>query len=122
MKEAEAAMKKMNDPLTRPLTLKTLIRQTHTGAKNPEAVCGVLRSRYPESKEEFEMMNLHAGGKEWDPERAGLKFRIPVPKTWETQVSDQGNKPEVWEELVKSKNLPFMAMLRNLRNLLMAGM
>jgi len=67
-------------------------------------------------------MGLDADGTvEFDPERSGEKFRIPVPKTWETQLSEKGNTAAVWEELIKSKNLPFMAMLRNLRNIIMAG-
>ena len=36
--------------------------------------------------------------------------------TWEMAVSKFGNKPEVWDEL----NLPFMAMLRNIRNIINA--
>uniref|UniRef100_A0A7R9ZVK8 TROVE domain-containing protein n=2 Tax=Pyrodinium bahamense TaxID=73915 RepID=A0A7R9ZVK8_9DINO len=121
-KVAEEAEAKKNDPLTRPLTLKTLIRAVHAGQKNPEAVCGVLRKRYPMTEEEFKEMNLDLGGsKAFDPERMGEKLRIPVPKTWETELSEKGNTKEVWQDLVQSKNLPFMAMLRNLRNIIMAG-
>jgi len=121
-KEAEEAERKKKDPVTRPLTLKTLIRTVHAGDKNPEAVCGVLRKRYPMTEEEFKEMNLDMdGSKEFDPERMGEKMRIPVPTTWETQLSEAGNTPEVWQNLVQSKNLPFMATLRNLRNVLMAG-
>lgn len=128
-KEKAEAIAKRDDPLTRPLTLKTLIRECHVNGDNAkgvgkqsQAICGVLRKRYPISKEEFEAMKLDEGGtKEFDDDRAGEKFRIPVPKTWETELSEKGNTPEVWQDLVKSKSLPFMAMLRNLRNLLLAG-
>jgi len=61
------------------------------------------------------------GTQEFDPERVGEKFRIPVPKTWETQLSEKGNTAAVWTDLVEDKSLPFMAMLRNLRNILLAG-
>ena len=37
--------------------------------------------------------------------------------TWETAISRFGNKPEVWDAL----DLPFMAGLRNLRNLMQCG-
>lgn len=37
--------------------------------------------------------------------------------TWEVMISQYGNKAEVWDAL----DLPFMAGLRNLRNLLQAG-
>jgi len=106
------------DPLTRPLTMKTLIRTVHAGEK-ADVVCGVLRKRYPATEEEFREMALDASGTK--PERAGEKLRVPVPKTWETQLSEKGNSAEVWEDLVKTKSLPFMAMLKNLRNILLAG-
>jgi stress response protein SCP2 len=121
-KAAEEALAKKNDPLKRPLTLKTLIRTVHTAGKSNELVCGVLRKQYPFTEEEFKLMQLDCGGTtSFDPERVGEKFRVAVPKTWETELSEKGNTKEVWEELVASKSLPFMAMLRNLRNILMAG-
>lgn len=42
------------------------------------------------------------------------------PYTWETQLSERGNKKEVWEGLIASGRLGYMAMLRNLRNILAA--
>lgn len=43
---------------------------------------------------------------------------LETPVTWETQISKHGNKPEVWEALIDEQKLPYMATLRNLRNLL----
>jgi 60 kDa SS-A/Ro ribonucleoprotein len=40
--------------------------------------------------------------------------------TWETELSAKGNKSGVWEGLIDSGRLPYMAMLRNLRNILQA--
>ena len=54
-------------------------------------------------------------------EKAGKRMRLATPETWETQVSARGNKAAVWEELLDHNKLPFMAMLRNLRNLIKAG-
>ena len=48
-------------------------------------------------------------------------MKIPTPTTWETELSSQGNSAEVWERLIVEKKLPYMALLRNLRNLLNAG-
>lgn len=45
-------------------------------------------------------------------------MKLAVPITWETQLSMMGNKHFVWEQLIDQKKLPFMAMLRNLRNLI----
>jgi hypothetical protein len=39
---------------------------------------------------------------------------------WEVLISQFGNTKEVWETLIDSGNLPYMATLRNLRNLLEA--
>ena len=48
-------------------------------------------------------------------------MKLPVPETWETQVSLKGNKAETWQALLDHNKLPFMAMLRNLRNLIKAN-
>ena len=53
---------------------------------------------------------------------------LDVPYTWETQLSEAGKadspvttKKAVWEELIDSKKVGYMALLRNLRNILNAG-
>lgn len=49
---------------------------------------------------------------------------LEVPYTWETELSEAGqsgkDKKKVWEELIDSKKVGYMAMLRNLRNILQA--
>lgn len=47
--------------------------------------------------------------------------KLQVPYTWETQLSTRGNSKEVWEQLIDSGKLGYMALLRNLRNILEAG-
>lgn len=49
---------------------------------------------------------------EWDSECEDIMREGGI--TWEFAISHFGNKPEIWNAL----NLPFMAMLRNLRNLI----
>jgi len=46
-----------------------------------------------------------------------LEGTLPTPYTWETELSAKGNKKEVWEELISSGKLPYMAALRNCRNI-----
>ena len=121
-------------------TLKQLIRKLHisTPVEPVMALLGSLSSlitflrtlafslfnvictgkRYPEDPEAFRRVGLPGM---WDEEKAGKRMRLPVPETWETQISTRGNKPKVWEELIDHQKLPFMAMLRNIRNLLLAG-
>ncbi|XP_019622302.1 PREDICTED: telomerase protein component 1-like [Branchiostoma belcheri] len=119
-------------------TLKQLIRKLHI-TQPVEHVMALIGKKYPEDLESFYQSRLPGT---WDPDRAGKRMKLPTPETWETQVSLRGNKAEVWEELIETwetqvslrgnkaevweelidhKKLPFMAMLRNLRNMLTAG-
>jgi hypothetical protein len=50
-----------------------------------------------------------------------LDDKLRTPMTWEVEISTKGNKPEVWENLIWLDKLPYMATLRNLRNLLTSG-
>jgi hypothetical protein len=46
---------------------------------------------------------------------------LATPYTWETELSARGNTKEVWNELIASGKLGYMAMLRNLKNMINAG-
>jgi 60 kDa SS-A/Ro ribonucleoprotein len=48
---------------------------------------------------------------------------LPPPKTWETVISERGNTAEAWETLLvdEEHSLPIFASIRNLRNMLEAG-
>jgi telomerase protein component 1 len=101
------------------LSFKKLIRLCHI--KKPAFnVMAILGKKYPTTEEEFNKSLLNEEI-QFDHSLAGKRMKIPVPRTWETMLSERGNKAEVWEELIKSKQLPFMAMLRNLRNILITG-
>lgn len=45
---------------------------------------------------------------------------LPVAERWETELSKDGNTKEVWERLIEGNKLGYMAMLRNLRNIIKA--
>ena len=49
-----------------------------------------------------------------------IEGTMEIPETWETQLSARGNKKEVWEDLIRGKKLGYMAMMRNLRNIIKA--
>lgn len=60
------------------------------------------------------------------PEKAALFSdilgdKLPTPYTWETALSQHGNKREVWEELIEKDALGYMATLRNLGNIIEAN-
>lgn len=46
---------------------------------------------------------------------------LQVPYTWEVELSAKGNSAEVWQELIASKKVGYMATLRNLRNIAQSG-
>ena len=98
-------------------TLKQLIRKIHISEPVEPVMC-LLGKRYPEDPESFRLSRLPGM---WDQDRAGKRMKLATPETWETQVSTKGNKAATWEELIDHNKLPFMAMLRNLRNLIIAG-
>ena len=98
-------------------TLKQLIRKLHIFDPVEHVMC-LVGKRYPEDPEAFRRSGLPGI---WDQDKAGKRMKLPTPETWETQVSLRGNKASIWEELIDHRKLPFMAMLRNLRNLIIAA-
>lgn len=50
-----------------------------------------------------------------------LEDTLEVPYTWETELSAKGNTKEVWDELISSGKVGYMALLRNLRNIVKSG-
>jgi predicted RNA-binding protein with RPS1 domain len=101
----------------RSYTIKQLIRQLHISSP-VENVMALIGKKYPNSIEEFIQTKLPGI---FDSERAGKRMKLPTPETWETQVSLRGNIAQVWEQLIDNKKLPYMAMLRNLRNMIKCG-
>lgn len=49
-----------------------------------------------------------------------LEGTLEPAYTWETKLSAKGNNKETWEELIDSGKVGYMALLRNLRNILNA--
>ncbi|WP_010245614.1 TROVE domain-containing protein [Acetivibrio cellulolyticus] len=47
-----------------------------------------------------------------------LKDNLETPVTWETELSAKGNNRETWENLINGNKLGYMAMMRNLRNII----
>ena len=49
-----------------------------------------------------------------------LEGTLEPPMTWEVELSRDGNNKETWERLIASGKVGYMALLRNLRNILKA--
>lgn len=101
------------------ISMKQIARLCHV-CEPASAVMPLLGKRYPADLESFQKSRLSAEG-EFDPEMANKRMKIPTPVTWETTLSEKGNCADNWEDLIRSRKLPFMAMLRNLRNMLITG-
>ena len=50
-----------------------------------------------------------------------LNGTLETPYTWETELSARGNTAAVWNELIDSGRVGYMALLRNLRNIIKSG-
>ncbi|XP_059091698.1 telomerase protein component 1-like, partial [Tigriopus californicus] len=97
--------------------LKRLIRLLHI--REPTFhVMGILGKRYPNNREDFLASRLP---EMFDQSQAGKRMKLPTPETWETQIAKHGNKAAIWESLIDNKKLPYMATIRNLRNLILTG-
>ncbi|XP_078393942.1 telomerase protein component 1-like, partial [Cetorhinus maximus] len=107
---------KENKPVDH-FSLKKLVRWLHLKEPTYHIMCLLGRS-YPSDLQSFARSRLPGP---WDSLRAGKRMKFLMPETWERQVSLQGNTAKVWEELIDHQKLPFMAMLRNLRNVIVAG-
>lgn len=53
--------------------------------------------------------------------RKVLENTLETPYTWETELSSRGNTKEVWNELIASGKVGYMALLRNLANIIESG-
>ena len=50
-----------------------------------------------------------------------LENTLETPYTWETELSAKGNNAETWYQLIESGKVGYMALLRNLRNIINAN-
>ncbi|XP_054421609.1 telomerase protein component 1 [Pteronotus mesoamericanus] len=98
-------------------TLKKLVQRLHI-REPAQHVLSLLGYRYPSNLQAFSRSRLPGP---WDASKAGKRMKLSPPETWERELSLRGNKAAVWEELIDNGKLPFMAMLRNLCNLLQVG-
>lgn len=116
-KQAQLNRKKEQDRKNSSFTLKKLIRRLHIKEPAYHVMC-ILGRRYPSDLSTFSKSRLPGP---WDAQRAGKRMKLAQPVTWERQISLRGNVKDVWEELIERQKLPFMAMLRNLRNVIKSG-
>ena len=83
----------------------------YNGRKKSMKLRDVLRITHPVPKDE-ETETLF---------RKVLDDTLETPYTWETELSEHGNNKEVWDRLIASGKVGYMALLRNLRNIIKSG-
>ncbi|XP_069796907.1 telomerase protein component 1 isoform X3 [Narcine bancroftii] len=101
-----------------PFTLKKLVQWLHLREPANHIMC-LLGRRYPCDLQSFAKARLPGP---WDSQRAGTRMKLPVPDTWERELCLHGNSARCWERLIDNQKLPFMAALRNLRNMISRGL
>ena len=83
----------------------------YKGTKKDLSIKDVLRITHPvpKNKEIEELFNKV------------INDNLATPYTWETELSAKGNTKEVWDELIQSGKVGYMALLRNLNNIIKSG-
>eukprot|EP00736_Rhodelphis_marinus_P008436 Rmarinus@m.2704 len=100
------------------ISFKHLIRSLHISAPAEHVWCA-LGKKYPATKEAFIESGLSG---DFDATRAGKRMKFPLAMRWETELPAEGNRKETWQKLLDANKLPYMAMMRNLRNILLVGL
>ncbi|KAM4708115.1 telomerase protein component 1 isoform 1-T4 [Discoglossus pictus] len=108
-----SALKKSKDKFS----LKSLIQRLHI-SKPANHVMSLLGCRYPKDLISFSRSGLEGP---WQSNMSGCRMKLKQPQTWDRELSLKGNTGPIWEGLLDSNKVPFMALLRNLRNLIRAG-
>lgn len=85
-------------------------------------------AKYKLSRKEFSLVDLfnlvHPKPKDKKQSETWnklLKGKLEAPETWEVRLSTEKDKAKVWRELVLNKKIGYMALLRNLRNIMKQG-
>ncbi|CAD8188485.1 unnamed protein product [Paramecium pentaurelia] len=104
------------------LHLKDIIKFSHV--KEPRSlVMSILGAKYPKTQEEFEKEFKGEVKLKFDPEKAGQRMQIPIPITWDRELSKGLNsKRQNLEDLIQKNQIPYLALLRSLRNILKQGL
>ena len=80
------------------VSLKKMIRFLHI-SQPVNAVMSLLGKEYPTNSSDFIASGLPG---EWDPSLAGTRMRLPVPYTWETELSATPfhKQRDAWQDLI----------------------
>jgi telomerase protein component 1 len=95
------------------LTMKDLVGLLHI--KPTLLTSAVIGVKYPSTLELFQ--KRFSQTEKFDETLIGKRMKIKTPITWETELSSKGNSKETWEYLLGNNKVPYLALLRNLRNI-----
>lgn len=98
------------------MNLKDIIQMSHI-SEPKKMVMAVLGYKYPKTEQEYKA--IFNNDPQFEADRAGKRMQIPIPVTWDRELS-KGNGNAIWEQLIQKNQVPYLALLRNLRNILKA--
>jgi telomerase protein component 1 len=101
------------------VSLKQMVMKLHI-ARPAQIILSLLGKRYPKNPADFAKSGL-PGKFDATQGMEQKRMKLPLADTWEVRVSKYGNIARTWEALIDINKLPFMAMMRNISNLLRAG-
>mmetsp|Transcript_46309 Transcript_46309/g.107760 ORF Transcript_46309/g.107760 Transcript_46309/m.107760 type:complete len:1137 (-) Transcript_46309:94-3504(-) len=104
-------------------SLTGAMRSCHVSQCSAEVYYGLKRKKYPGTEEDFKDTGLKG---EFDEASAGKRITLweelgGDATTWDRELSQKGNVITTWRELLLKRQVPYMAMLRNLNNIIMQG-
>ena len=100
------------------VTMKDIVRFCHI-TEPKELVMSIMGKKYPKTEEEFKVIFVKQPEINFDPSKAAKRMQVPIPVTWDRELSNnKASKKTLWTELITKNQVPYMATMRNLRNML----
>lgn len=97
------------------VTLKRIVKLLHM-KENRDRIMKLLECKYPLTAEQFYECRLEG---DFDSTKAGTRMNFEAILTWESYINTNGNTAKSWEHLIESNAIPYMALVKNLRNIIM---
>lgn len=76
---------------------------TYQLAKYPKGLTALIKTTHPKRREEYQAL---------------IENRLEAPYTWEVELTRHGNNAQTWDKLLSENAVGYMALMRNLRNIL----
>ncbi|KAM3129789.1 Telomerase protein component 1 [Paramecium bursaria] len=103
------------------LTFKDVIRRCHISKPKFVIEC-ILGCKYPKTNDEFVQRYGEKDDLVFNEAMIGKRMKLPIPETWDRELSKKQQKEnKIWEGLIEKNQIPYLALVRNLRNIIKSG-